>query len=275
VIRTLIADDEPLARETIRVRLERERDVQIVGEVGDGPAAVEAIRRLAPDLVVLDIQMPGLDGFQVLERAAAELLPTVIFVTAYDRFAIRAFEVHAIDYLLKPVTAERLRKALDHVRRELARDSATAIREQMAALLDARAAEPAGAEWGMQLAPPAAAAGAPGSATSEAAFVHRITVRDGERFLILRIEEIDWIEAAANYTRIHTRGRVFQLRGTMGALQQRLDPARFARIHRSTIVNLDRVREIRPEWHGDFDVVLTDGTTLRLSRSYRQGLLGR
>jgi two-component system LytT family response regulator len=259
MIRTLVVDDEPLARETVRVRLERERDVEVVGEAGDGPAAVDAIRRLAPDLVVLDIQMPGLDGFEVLERAAVDVMPTVIFVTAYDRFAIRAFEVHALDYLLKPFTAERLRQAVAHVRRELARDSAVAMREQTAAVLDARAAERA---------PAAAPPGARG-------FAYRLTVRDGDRFVMLRVAEVDWIEAAANYVRLHARGRVFVLRGTMAALETRLDPRQFARIHRSTIVNVDRVREIRPEWHGDFDVVLADGKTLRLSRSYRGALLGR
>ena len=263
MIRTLIVDDEPLARETVRVRLERERDVEIVGEAGDGPAAVDAIRRLAPDLVVLDIQMPGLDGFEVLERAAVDVMPAVIFVTAYDRFALRAFDVHALDYLLKPFTAERLRQALGHVRRDLARDSAVAMREQTAAVLDARAAERAAER--------ASAAGPAGEGT----FAHRLTVRDGDRFVMLRVTEVDWIEAAANYVRIHARGRMFVLRGTMAALEGRLDPRQFARIHRSTIVNVDRVREIRPEWHGDFDVVLADGKTLRLSRSYRGALLGR
>jgi two-component system LytT family response regulator len=239
----------------VRVRLERERDVEIVGEAGDGPAAVDAIRRLAPDLVVLDIQMPGLDGFEVLERAAVELMPAVIFVTAYDRFAIRAFEVHAVDYLLKPFTAERLRQALAHVRRELARDEAAAVRERTAAVLDAREAARGG--------------------DPSRGYAYRLTVRDGESFVMLRVAEVDWIEAAANYVRIHARGRMFALRATMAALEGRLDPRQFARIHRSTIVNVDRVREIRPEWHGDFDVVLADGKTLRLSRSYRGSLLGR
>ena len=264
MIATLIVDDEPLARETVRLRLEREGDVRIVGEARDGPEAVETIRRLAPDLVVLDIQMPGLDGFEVLDRVRPHHLPTVIFVTAYDRFAIRAFEVHALDYLLKPFTAERLRQALEHVRRELARDSATAMREQMAALLDARAATAAAPVSAPLATPPA-----------DGDYALRLTVRDGERFVVVRTDDVDWFEAAANYVRVHTSGKVFTVRGTMGALESRLDPCRFARVHRSTIVNIDRVREIRPEWHGDFDVVLTDGTTLRLSRSYRHTLLGR
>jgi two-component system LytT family response regulator len=274
VIATLIVDDEPLARETVRLRLEREGDVRIVGEARDGPEAVETIRRLAPDLVVLDIQMPGLDGFEVLDRVRPHHLPTVIFVTAYDRFAIRAFEVHALDYLLKPFTAERLRQALEHVRRELARDSATAMREQMAALLDARAATAPSSASGTALAatPVSAPLAAP---PADGDYALRLTVRDGERFVVVRTDDVDWFEAAANYVRVHSGGKVFTVRGTMGALESRLDPRRFARVHRSTIVNIDRVREIRPEWHGDFDVVLTDGTTLRLSRSYRHTLLGR
>jgi two-component system LytT family response regulator len=260
VIRTLVVDDEPLAREAVRVRLELERDVEIVGEARDGPAAVDAIRRLVPDLVVLDVQMPGLDGFEVLDRVAGETMPVVLFVTAYDRFAIRAFEVHALDYLLKPFTAERMRQALERVRRDLERDQAVAARESAAAVLDARAAS---------LASP----NAPSSGGE--AYAYRLTVRDGEAFVMLRTEEIDWIEAAANYVRVHARARVFVLRGTMQALERRLDPRQFARIHRSTIVNVDRVREIRPEWHGDYDVVLADGHTLRLGRSYRGALLGR
>jgi two-component system LytT family response regulator len=254
VIRTLIVDDEPLARDAVRVRLERERDIEIVGEAGDGPAAVSAIARLLPDLVILDVQMPGLDGFEVLEQVGGVCLPAIVFVTAYDRFALRAFEVHALDYLLKPFTAERLQQALAHVRRDVERGTAEGTRAKVAELLDERAQRSSGA-------------------TSTSEHVHRLTVKDGERFVLLRVTEIDWIEAAANYLRIHAAGRVYTLRGTMAAVTERLDPRQFARIHRSTIVNIDRVREIRPEWHGDYDVVLQTGKVLRLSRSYRSALL--
>jgi two-component system, LytTR family, response regulator len=254
VIRTLIVDDEPLARESVRVRLEQERDIEIVGEAANGPAAVEAIQRLLPDLVILDVQMPGLDGFEVLDRVGADCLPAVVFVTAYDAFALRAFEVHAVDYLLKPFTTERLQRALDHVRHDVERDTADGSRERLAGLLDAREASKR---------PPGAPPG----------FVHRLTVRDGPRFVLLRVQEVDWLEAAANYVRVHAHGHVYLLRGTMAALSDRLDPRLFARIHRSTIVNIDRVREVRPEWHGDFDVVLHSGKVLRLSRSYRDGFL--
>lgn len=252
MIRTLIVDDEPPAREGLRVRLELERDIELVGEAADGPAAVEAIRRLMPDLLFLDVQMPGMDGFDVLSRTAGDCLPVVVFSTAYDRYALHAFDVHALDYLLKPFSTTRLQQALDRVRRELARDG-DSHRAGVAALLDAREREEAGA--------------------TGAAYATRWAVKDGERFVLLRADEVDWIEAAANYVRFQARGRSYLLRGTMAALERTLDPGKFARIHRSTIVNLDRVKEIKPEWHGDFDVVLTDGRTLRLSRNYRDALL--
>jgi two-component system LytT family response regulator len=250
MIRTLVVDDEPLAREGVRVRLESERDVQLVGEAGDGPAAVEAIRRLLPDLVVLDVQMPGMDGFEVLARVADTCLPAVVFVTAYDRYALRAFEVHALDYLLKPFTAARLHGAIERVRRELARDG---DRDDLAAVMGMIGARE------------------PGAAPAE--YAGRWAVKDGERYLMLRAEEVDWIEAAANYVRFHARGTSFLLRGTLAAVAATLDPRRFARIHRSTIVNIDRVREVRPEWHGDFDVLLAGGQVLRMSRRYRDALL--
>jgi two-component system LytT family response regulator len=256
MIRTLVVDDEPLAREGIRVRLAVERDVEVVGEAADGPAAVEAIRRLLPDLVMLDVQMPGMNGFEVLARVAGDCLPAVVFVTAYDSYALRAFEVHALDYLLKPFTAARLHEAVARARESLERDGDRADLDAMLRLIEER--ERSGAN------PPADRR--PGQA-------RRWALRDGERWLMLRADEVDWIEAAANYVRFHARGTAFLLRGTMAALEATLDPRQFARIHRSTIVNLDRVREVRPEWHGDFDVVLTDGQVLRMSRRYRQALL--
>ena len=255
MIRTLVVDDEPLAREGIRVRLAVERDVEVVGEAADGPAAVEAIRRLLPDLVMLDVQMPGMNGFEVLARVAGDCLPAVVFVTAYDSYALRAFEVHALDYLLKPFTAARLHEAVARARESLERDGDRADLDAMLHLIEER--ERSGDLPGDRR---------PGLA-------RRWALRDGERWLMLRADEVDWIEAAANYVRFHARGTAFLLRGTMAALEATLDPRQFARIHRSTIVNLDRVREVRPEWHGDFDVVLTGGQVLRMSRRYRQALL--
>ncbi len=256
MIRTLVVDDEPLAREGIRVRLANERDVQVIGEAADGPAAVDAIRRLLPDLVMLDVQMPGMSGFEVLARVADVCLPAVVFVTAHDSYALRAFEVHALDYLLKPYTAARLHEAVERARELLERDGDRADLAAMMGLIEDRER---------------AEAAAPGTKSPGPA--RRWALRDGERWLMLRADEVDWIEAAANYVRFHARGTSFLLRGTMAALEGTLDPRQFARIHRSTIVNLDRVREVRPEWHGDFDVVLANGEVLRMSRRYRQSLL--
>jgi two-component system LytT family response regulator len=253
-IRTLVVDDEPLAREGLRVSLAGSEDVEIIGEAVDGVAAVEAIRSQRPDLVLLDVQMPGLNGFDVLEEVSGCHLPVVIFVTAYDQYAIKAFEVHALDYLLKPFPPERLRQALDHARRALASDDERETDDRLARLLSSRAAAAAAA-----LARP---------------YLTRLPVKARDRFLLLKMEEVSWIDAAQNYVQLHARGGTFLVRGTMSDIEARLDPAQFARIHRSTIVNLDRVREIAPTWQGDFDVLLHDGTTLKLSRSYRDRVLG-
>ena len=268
-IRTLIVDDEPLAREGLRVRLSREPDIEIVGEANDGESAVEAIEGLTPDLVFLDVQMPGLPaprdadgkrmglagdpkacGFDVLDRVSATHLPIVVFVTAYDQYAIKAFDVHALDYLLKPFSDARFAQALERARRAVLSDTDRDADRRVAALLSAQAE------------------------ARQKSYLARLPVKDRDRFLLLRVEEIDWIEAAQNYVQIHARKREYLVRGTMNDLEAQLEPVRFARIHRSTLVNLDRIREIRPAWHGDFDVVLDDGTQLKLSRHYRDRLLG-
>jgi len=283
VIRTVVVDDEPLARDGLRVRLGREDDVEIVGEAADGPSAVNAILSLRPDLVFLDVQIPGFDGFDVVAKTASTHLPTIVFVTAYDRYALRAFEVHALDYLLKPIAHRRLQEALRRARHELGRraregelerdpestsgesDSSPSA-DRLRSLLDEREAA-----LGRSL-----TAGAPhsGSPVPAPRYALRFTVRDGERYVLLRVADVDWAEASANYVRLHVGPRMFQMRTTMSELERQLDPAQFTRIHRSTIVNLDRVREIRPEWHGEYEVALVTGTTLRLSRGYRDRLLG-
>ena len=280
MIRTVLVDDEPLAREGLRVRLGREEDVEIVGEAADGPSAVDAILTLRPDLVFLDVQIPGFDGFDVVARTAASYLPTVVFVTAYDRYALRAFEVHALDYLLKPIAHRRFQEALRRARHELGRrdregggavgseesageaESLTAVADRLRRLLDERENGSSGS-----IARPAPLVDAP-------RYALRFTVRDGERYVLLRVSDVDWAEASANYVRLHVGPRTFQMRTTMSELERQLDPAQFTRIHRSAIVNLDRVREIRPEWHGEYEVALTTGATLRLSRGYRDRLLG-
>jgi two-component system LytT family response regulator len=265
-LRTVIVDDEPLARERIRNLLKRHRDVEIAAECADGAAAVSAITRLAPDLVFLDVQMPRMDGFEVLRavlprqatgRGAGDgshagsspdgrNAPAIIFVTAYDQYALRAFDSNALDYLLKPFDRERFESALARARRQIE----TEKREHLSARLEAlvRALEPG------------------------PRFLDRLVIRNAGRVTFLKAEEIDWIEAAGNYVSLHSGTESHLLRETMATLESKLDPAKFVRIHRSTIVNLDRVREIQPSFHGDAVVLLRGGKRLPLSRNYREKL---
>jgi two-component system, LytTR family, response regulator len=243
-LRAVIVDDEPLAREGMRLHLEAEPGIEVVGEAADGAAAIDLVRDVRPDLLFLDVQMPGLNGFDVVEQLGADDLPAVIFVTAWDRFALRAFDAHAIDYLLKPVDPERLRRALERARQLLAGEPRRSLEERIHALLQ-------GVGRG-------------------ADHLSRVVVRHQGRILLVRVDDIDWIEAASNYVQIHVRGKSFTLRETMGRLEERLDPAEFLRIHRSLIVRIDRIREMEPLLQGDYLIVLADGTRLTSSRSYRQ-----
>jgi two-component system LytT family response regulator len=254
-IRALIVDDEPLARDGMRLLLRTMADVDVVGEAGDGAAAVRAIGTLRPDVVLLDVQMPGLSGFDVVAEASADHLPLVVFVTAYDEYALRAFEVHAFDYLLKPVNGARLADAMARVRADLARGAPA--RERLVDVVDDVRA-------GKAVAPPA-----------RPAHRMRFAVRDRDRYVLVRAADLDWVDAAANYVRLNTRGHAFLLRMTLADMERQLDPREFVRIHRSTIVNTTRIKEIRPDAHGDYDVVLTAGHTLKMSRSFRERLLGR
>jgi two-component system LytT family response regulator len=255
VIRALIVDDEPLARQGVRVRLEREADIEVVAEADDGAQAVEAIRRHRPDLVFLDVQMPGLNGFQVLEQVARDYLPVVVFVTAHDVHALQAFEINALDYLLKPYSEERFQESLRRVRRELDRAGGPSESERLRSLLETLAAQRLVAD--------------------RRAFPPRFAVRERDRIVLVRAEDLDAVEAAGNYVSLVVGGRKHLLRLTLADMELQLDPARFARIHRSTIVNFDRVRELRPEPHGDCDVVLESGAVYRLSRAYRERVLPR
>ena len=246
-LRVLVVDDEPLARERVRTLLASETDVEVVGECADGAEAVAAIERLAPDLVLLDVQMPGVDGFDVLDAIPGDRLPAVIFVTAYDRYALKAFEVHALDYLLKPFDRERFGLALDRARRELARNEVGgAAGHRLLALLE-----------GIRV---------------ERRYPARLVVREAGRVFFLSVAEIDWIEAVGNYARIHVGKRSHLLRETMKSLERRLDPDRFVRLHRSSIANVDRIRRLESNRRGDVAVVLADGTQLASSRGYTERL---
>ena len=245
-IRTLIVDDEPLARDKIRMFLERDPEIEIIGECVDGLHAVASIEESSPDLLFLDIQMPGKDGFEVLRAVGVDRVAAVIFVTAYDEHALRAFEYHALDYLLKPFAANRFQDALARAKTQLQSEPGEPFRRQLTTLL--------------------------GSVEGESRYIRRLVVKTGGRIVFLKVEEIDWIEAAGNYLTLHVGTASHLIRETMNDLESRLDPAQFLRIHRSTIVNIDRIREMQPLFHGDFTVILMTGTRLMLSRNYKSRL---
>ena len=257
-IRALIVDDEPLARSGIRLLLRRHTDVEVVGECGNGYEAVESIQELRPDLVFLDVQMPGLDGFGVVEALGPAAMPAIIFVTAYDQYALRAFRVHAVDYLLKPVEKKSFEEALARARTRLGGSVGEVVRSQLAELMDAYR-KSRGDE--VHLASP------------QGRYLQRLQVKENGRVLFLKMETIDWFEAADNYVEVHAGSRKYLVRGTMNELEQRLDPQMFARIHRRTIVNLERVKHVAPFFKGDYMVTLADGRELKLSRGYRDRIL--
>jgi two-component system LytT family response regulator len=269
-IRTLIVDDEPVARAGLRKLLAAEEAVTVIGEAGDGRSAVEAVIRLRPDLLLLDIQMPEMNGFEVLDAIGLDAVPAVIFVTAYDQFALRAFEIQALDYLLKPFEDERFAKVMARARRHLERERDGDLARRLATLLETfehRAAGASGADAATDTVDAAARAARTGGAA-----LSRIIVRDGGRVFFQPVDEIDWIEAADYYAKLHVGGRVHLVRETMATLERQLDAARFVRVHRSAIVNVERVAEIRFDWRNQPVVVLTGGERLPLSRRRRERL---
>jgi two-component system LytT family response regulator len=248
-LRAIIVDDEALARRRIRRLLQDEPDVDIIADCADGQTALTEIAAGRPDLVLLDVQMPELDGFEVVQRLRRPAMPEVIFVTAFDHYAIRAFDVHAIDYLLKPVTRERFRMALERARERIGRRTHDA---GLVAFIE--------------------------ELRNRARCLARVAVRSRGRILLVPVEAIDWVEAADNYVTLHAGGRQYILRETLVSLERQLDPGRFARIHRSTLVQIDRIAELHPATHGDVVLRLRDGTELTLSRTWRERLersLGR
>ena len=259
-ITVLVADDEPLARRRLLRLLRAEEGIEVVAECKGGRSAVEQILARAPDLVFLDIQMPDLDGFGVIAEVGAERMPAVVFVTAYDQYALRAFEVHAFDYLLKPFEGERFHAALARVRAHLSttRREEYPGEQQLRRLL----AEVLGREGS---APPKPAS----------PFFERVAVKSDGATRILQIADVDWFETDGNYVRVHVGKNTYLIRSTATRLQEELDPARFARIHRRFLVNVDRVVGLEPWFGGDAIVMLRDGTKLRLSRNYREEFLGR
>ncbi len=264
MIRIVLVDDEPLAREGLRRRLEREVDVSIVGEAASGSDAIELVRSQMPDAIYLDIQMPGLDGFETLARLASIHLPIVVFVTAFEAHAIRAFEVHALDYLLKPIDDARLSESLRRVRRELALGEMSAEPERVARMLESR--DPAA---------PADTGGEPALHAPGATAVRRFVVRDRGRFRLVPIEAVQWIESAGNYVQIHTAEGAELVRMTLANAESATRAAGFVRVHRSVLLRPESVRSIRATGNGDFVVVLSGGTEVPMSRRFRGALLGR
>jgi two-component system, LytTR family, response regulator len=256
-IRTVIVDDEPAARRGVRLLLDRDPAIEVVGEAASGDEAFALITRERPDLAFLDVQMPGGDGFQVITRLDPATAPAVVFVTAHDEHALRAFEVNAVDYLLKPYDDVRFRAALDRVKAEVRVRQVESVNAKLTRLLDylqASTANPMGGE-----------AGAGG-------YSDRILLKSSGEIYFLKADEIDWIEAEGDYMKFHVAGKAHLLRETMARLEARLDPKKFIRIHRSTIVNIDRVRKLSPSFAGEYAVILHDGTKLKLSRGYHDRL---
>jgi two-component system, LytTR family, response regulator len=248
-IRTLIVDDEPLGRERIRSLIGDDAEIEVVGECSDGMQAVAAIERTRPDLVYLDVQMPEMDGFAVLDAIAGERMPAIIFVTAYDRYAVHAFEVHALDYLLKSFDRERFQDALRRAKEQVRRAQEGLWNERLTGLLE--------------------------DLQARQTRLTRLVIRSAGRIFFLRVEDIDWLEAAGNYVSIHVGRESHLIRETLQSVEGRLDPEKFLRVHRSTVVNCDRIKELQPLFHGDYVVRLRDGTELTLSRNYREKLAGR
>jgi two-component system LytT family response regulator len=245
-ISVLIVDDERLSRQRIRRLLEAEGDITVIGECANGSEAVAFIAEHSPDVMFLDVQMPGLDGFHVMDTAVAKNVPLVVFVTAFDSYALRAFEIEAFDYVLKPFERSRLQETLRRVRLQLARLRLGAGNEQVASSSD--------------------------MANSGSSVRSRIAIRTPGHIAIVRIEDIDWIEAADNYVCVHCGSETHLLRETMNTIELRLPNGQFQRVHRSAIVNMDRIKELQPWFRGDYRIVLRDGTVLTLSRTYREQL---
>ena len=242
-VRTLLADDEPIARKRLVRLLEQEPDAELVAACGTGPEAVEAVRLHAPDLLFLDVQMPGLDGFGVLEALGPATPPAVVFVTAFDAYAVQAFEANALDYLLKPFDADRFHRTFQRAEERLRRPGPGTEPGQLTALLE--------------------------TLRRQRTMAERLAIRSDGRVTFVRVADIDWIEAASNYVRLHAGKTSHLLRESLSSLETRLDPERFLRIHRTTILHVERLRELQPWFSGEFIAILQDGTRLKVSRGYR------
>jgi two-component system, LytTR family, response regulator len=245
-LRAVIADDEALARKFIRRMLKDDHDLEVIGECNNGKEAVAMIRKQNPDVVFLDVQMPEMDGFAVLESIAAERLPEVIFTTAYEQYAIRAFELHALDYLLKPFDQARFKEAIKYAKERFRSQRHNHGRMQISAMLE--------------------------NIKNKSQYLDRLVIKAGGRITFLSTDEINWIEADDKYVHLHTSKATPMVRQTLSAMEAQLDPQKFRRVHRSAIVNVERITELQPLFSGEYSILLGDGTKLTLSRSYKDKL---
>ncbi len=246
-IRALIVDDERLARRRVREMLQSDREIDVVGEPANGPEAVMAVRQSNPDLMFLDVQMPGMDGFEVLNALRDERLPMIVFITAYDQYALRAFEACAVDYILKPFDRTRFERAVQQVKSRIRQERRTDLTQHLLTLLQ-NLNQPPG-------------------------YPERLAIKDGGRIVYVKTASIEWVEAEGNYVRIHVGKASYPQLGTISALEAQLDPKKFRRIHRGTIVNIDCIRELQPWFNGCYRVILHSGAELSLSRGYKGKLL--
>lgn len=273
-IRVLVVDDEPIARRRVRRMLRLEPDVDVIDEVGSGSEAIEAIRKERPDLVLLDVQMPDVDGFGVVDALGAEAMPLTIFVTAFNEYAVRAFDVNAIDYLLKPYDPERFRSAFQRARSHMERVSSAEQGRKIRALLEQVIGDDrtsaALADRG-----PASAPNGMGAPPPRVRFLDRLMVKHDGRVSFVKVSDVDWFEASGNYVRVHVGKGSHLIRETMHHIEAQLEPSMFVRIHRAVIVNIDRIKELQPWFAGDYVVLLRDGRQLKLSRTYREHLQSR
>jgi two-component system LytT family response regulator len=253
-VRTLVVDDEPLARRNLRLLLEADAEVEIVGEAASGREALASIRLHSPDLIFLDIQMPEMDGFGVLENIEAAAMPVIVFVTAFDRYALRAFEFHALDYLLKPFDDARFEKALRQAKLQVEQREIKDLSRRLIALLEGRDLPAASRE------------------PARPVYLTRLLIKSAGRVFFLKADEIDYVSAEDYYVKLHVGRKNHLLRETMNEMESKLDPEKFIRIHRSSIVNLERVQELQQHFNGDYVVLLHDGTELKLSRNRREQL---
>lgn len=261
MLRALIVDDEELARRGLEIRLADYEDIQVCGQARNGREALVAVREQSPDLMFLDVQMPGMDGFEVLRKLSGSNMPEIIFVTAYDEFALQAFDANALDYLLKPINDERLHEAIERARKHTDEKLAEAQREKLLRFV----CELTGRELTLESALQAATGEHQG-------YPRRIAIRDGGETQCVEVESIDWVDAAGDYMCVHANGETFVLRGTMKHLERVLDPETFVRVHRSAIVNRHRVTAMKPHRNGEYFLQLGDVAELKLSRKYKGNL---